>query len=179
MNDIMVDIETLGTDYDAVITQIGACCFDRYSGEVGAEFLCNVDIDSQLRLNRVVSGGTIKFWFDQPKKNVTWIKNTVSFTRALNDLYIWIKAKSYKRTTNFWSHATFDFPILCSAYNMIEHKLPFSYRNLRDIRTLVDLSNIKRTKVKEVKTHNALDDCVRQVKYCVECFNKLKGKNDE
>ncbi len=63
-----------------------------------------------------------------------------------------------------------------NAYKLIGKKPPFHYRCARDIRTLVDLANLRYEPKGDEKTHNALEDCERQVKYCVECFNRLKGK---
>ncbi len=79
-----------------------------------------------------------------------------------------------KKIKTVWSHATFDFPIVSNAYKVCNLNLPFHYRTARDIRTLVDLSNLDYNKEKEDKTHNALEDCLYQVKYCVKCFNQLR-----
>jgi len=71
-------------------------------------------------------------------------------------------------------HADFDIPILANAYRVLGQRLPFHYRYIRDIRTLVDLSKLPYNKPDKPKDHNALNDCLYQVKYCVECFNTLK-----
>jgi len=60
--------------------------------------------------------------------------------------------------------------------------LPFHYRQTRDIRTLTHLAGHQRNESTidpKDKTHNALEDCLYQVKYCVECFNKLKENQNE
>ncbi len=43
MRDCMIDFETLGTGPDAAIIQVGACYFDRVTGEIGATFKRNFD----------------------------------------------------------------------------------------------------------------------------------------
>jgi len=48
---------------------------------------------------------------------------------------------------------------------------------MKDIRTLVEIANVAPQKTERVGiAHNALDDCLFQVKYCVRCFKKLKGE---
>jgi len=172
MKDIMIDVETLGTAPGSVVTQIGAVYFDRDTGELGSEMLVNLNIDDCLNAGLVVDGGSLKFWFDQPRENASFTKNAVPLTKGLQTLRDFYDGKAL-----VWSHATFDFPILHSAYRAIGQKLCFPYRNLRDIRTLVDLSNRPFTKDKDgdPKNHNGLDDCKYQVKYCVECFNILRA----
>ena len=83
-----------------------------------------------------------------------------------------------KHSIYLWSHATFDAVILQNAFRVCGVKSPFPYKNFRDIRTLTDLAqlDLKKTftdKSGPQKDHNALHDCVFQVKYCSECFRSL------
>jgi len=168
MIDLMVDIETLSTKPTALITQIGACYFDRYTGEVGKKFCGNISIQNGLDLGFSVDGKTIEFWLNQEGH---------SFLDNPSDLVVVLSGLSYfaKGCDRVWAHATFDFPILHNAYDVLGMKLPFPYWSTRDIRTLVDLSGVVPPKSSpEEKTHNALEDCIRQVKYCTECFKKLR-----
>ena len=55
MKDLMVDIETLGVSHDSVITQIGACYFDRNTGEIGAKFIANIDLSSCTKCFRLIN----------------------------------------------------------------------------------------------------------------------------
>ena len=170
--DIMIDIETLGTRNDSVITQIGACYFNRDTGEIGDKCTLNVEINSCLERGLTVTGGSIKFWLER-KENATFLKKPMSLTKALSYFGTFINKK-----LPIWYHATFDPIILASAYQAVGQGVPYSYRNLRDIRTLVDLAGIKYKKDKneDPKSHDALDDCLYQVKYCVECFKALRNK---
>jgi len=171
MKDLMLDIETLDTKPTAVITQVGACYFDRKTGEIGKTFLRNLKVDEAIKWGLTVSWQTIKWWFEQEERS--WMENPMVFTKALGELHPFAKKAKY-----VWSHSTFDIPILANAYNIIGSYLPFHYRMTRDIRTLTHLAGHQRNESSadpKDKTHNALDDCIYQVKYCVECFNKLKG----
>jgi len=178
MNDLMVDIETLGTKSNSVITQIGAVFFDRYTGKTGEELSINIQIQDCLDKGLQVDAGAIKFWLGQTGRS--FLKEPVALQTALDSL-----RKHYKlhKDVLVWAHATFDFPILANAYEVIKQGFAFLYKNLRDIRTLVDLAKLDYKKFKEdgakdPKTHNALSDCLYQVKYCVEAFNKLRKERN-
>jgi len=173
MKDIMVDIETLGTANNSVVTQIGAIYFNRYTGELGKELLVNIQIQDCLNKGLQVDAGSIKFWFEQPERS--FLDRPTTLMDALQQL------RDFHNIDNkalVWAHSTFDFPILHNAYRKVGQGFCFPYRNLRDIRTLVDLSGIKYKKGSsgDPKTHNALDDCKHQVKYCTEAFNKIYEK---
>lgn len=167
-NDLMIDIETLSTSYNAVITQIGACYFDRETGEIGKEFSANIQIQDCLNKGLEVRGDTIKFWLLQEGR--TFLNNPETLNQVLAKLRYFYDGKA-----KVWAHATFDFPILANAYKVVGEGFPLPYRNLRDIRTLTDLAKVEHKKNGEEgpKNHNALDDCRYQVKYCVEYFNAL------
>ena len=169
MRDLMIDIETLGTGINSVITQIGACYFDRYTGTIGETFIVNIRIQDCLDKGLEVDGGAIKFWFEQSHQD--FLQAPIDLEKALGQF-----KKFCKKDINVWAHSTFDFPIIGNAYRVIKQGLPYHYRSTRDIRTLVDLSGIAYKKyVREGVHHNALDDCKFQVKYCSDCFKTLKG----
>ena len=176
MTDLMVDIETLGTDYSAVITQIGACQFDRLTGVVAETLLVNVSIQDCLNHGLTVNGGALKFWFEQPQQHYTFLANPVPLSKALQQL-----REIAAPADAIWAHATFDFPILAHACRAIGQGMFTSYIKLHDIRTLVTLAKwVRGTEPyqRHEKDHNALNDCLYQVKYCVVCFNMLKGNAD-
>lgn len=167
MKDLMLDIETLGTRPTSVICQLGACYFDRQTGEIGEKFLQNIEVGSALIAGLTIDQSTVNWWKEQDEQ--TWhtgLADIWSVLRLFSDFC--------KDVKSVWSHASFDAPIVQNAYQMCGIKPPWHYRAVKDIRTLVDLTNPEFKSDKKLKTHNALDDCLYQVKYCVECFNKLR-----
>lgn len=168
MKDLMLDLETLGTRPTSIIVQIGACYFDRHTGGIGKQFAINIDTGSCLMAGLTVDQGTIDWWRTQSNKS--WLYDIMNIQDALDEF-----SKFAKDAEAVWSHATFDAPILHNAFAVCKKKLPYHYRASRDIRTLVDLSGVEYKVEKDAVTHNALEDCIRQVEYCVKCFNKLKG----
>jgi len=172
MKDLMLDIETMGLSPTAAPVQIGACYFDRYTGEIGDTFLENIQLKSSMENWELsVDASTILWWIKQ-EKNRSWVREGQPLMNVLLYFQTFIKDAKY-----FWSHSTFDIPILVNAYNVTRMSLPFHYRQTRDIRTLTHLAGYQRNESKadpNDNTHNALADCLYQVKYCVECFRKLK-----
>lgn len=172
MKDLMLDIETMGNRSTSAILQIGSCYFNRYTGEIGDTFIEQISLTNSLKWGLSVDASTIQWWMKQ--KDKSWLDNSKSLQCVLFNFVEFAKTAEY-----YWSHSTFDIPILVNAYNVVGTKLPFHYRATRDIRTLTHLAGHQRNESKvdpDDKTHNALDDCIYQVQYCVECFNKLKER---
>lgn len=170
MKDVMLDIETLGTRPTSMIVQIGACYFDRKTGQIGGEF--SVNIKHSFDDWRFTSDPeTVQWWQEQSQEAYDAVFNGegVPIERALFDLAHFLKAAEY-----MWSHATFDIPILTNSLEICSIKNPVHYRGMRDIRTLMDLAQHRSEKVREGIHHNALDDCRFQVAYVVEALNKIK-----
>ena len=179
MTDLMLDIETLGCRPTSVITQLGACLFDRKTGERGDSFIRNIDVADSLMAGFTIDKETVDWWRQQPDEYKTWITDCVHPKEALTEFTEFCKKHKPK---GVWSHATFDIPILFNAYTITNIDVPFHYRVCRDIRTLVDIATLSKKSKKTIqerqakKTHNALDDCVRQIEYCTLCFTMIKNE---
>jgi hypothetical protein len=171
MKDIMIDIETLGTRSTSAIVQIGACYFDRKTGEIGEEFSMNSNCGG--RLSFTTDDSTLEWWKEQSKE----AKKSV-FGDPVHEIEDVLEAlsKFLKKGKYLWSHATFDIPIICHAYDVCGMKMPIHYRSMRDIRTLMDLADHTSEIVREGIHHNALDDAKYQAQYCAEAMQKLLGK---
>lgn len=165
----MLDLETLGTNYGAVITQIGACYFDRYTGEIGEKFQVNIDMEDSVREGFKIEPGSVLFWFDQPKK--TFLENGLPVRIAMK-LY----GRFVRRAECVWSHATFDFGMIQDACHRLGMEQVMKYRVTKDIRTLMELADIHKDDENSSRenAHDALADCLYQVNYCVKAFNKIK-----
>lgn len=167
MKDLMIDIETLDTKSTAIIVQIGACYFDRETGIVGKKFLVSIDIKSCLEKGMSYSEGTMLWWFQQDK--ITFMEARGSIDCALSEL-----SRFADNAKKIWCHTTFDIPILQNAFEVCKLKTPWHFTDARDIRTLADLSGIKRTiDTVHEKTHDALEDCLYQVEYCTDYFKEI------
>ena len=176
MTDVMLDLETLGNGKNACIVQIGACYFNRKTGEIGDTFSCNVDARTSVKTGAEIDADTVYWWLSQSKEAID------SFTKApLEDLISCMHSLNdfLSKADAIWSHATFDFVIISETYKRLGIKPKFKYKAARDIRTLTDLAQNNDRPAREGVHHNALDDCKFQVKYCVIALNKLKGLNEK
>ena len=170
MANIMMDIETLGTNFNAVVLQITMVKFN-WDKSITSRITVNISIEEQLIKGRTIDESTVNWWKEQ-KSDVfeSCIKEQKKPLEALNEL---------KRFVNYddvvWSHATFDAPIVASLFNDFGIRVPWKYTNARDIRTLIDMSEINLNDYNwEKKTHNSNDDCEFQIDYCCDAYNSIK-----
>lgn len=172
MTDVMLDFETFGNGKNACIVQVGAAYFDRKTGEVGKTFSYNIDAKSSVLSGAQIDADTIYWWLSQDREAIESITKgeLVSIEKAMTELNQFLA-----EATNLWSHATFDYVILSETLKRMNIKPTFKYSIARDIRTLTDLAKVDTKALlfdKGIK-HNAIDDCLFQIKYCVDCFKKL------
>lgn len=172
MRDVMLDLETLGNGKDKCVCQIGACYFDRETGEIGRTLKINVDAGSHVKHGAQLDAQTVYWWLSQSKEAQASIlaDPKVDVIQAFNELNEFLKdAKA------IWSHATFDFVTIQETFKQLGIKPLFHYRVARDLRTVVDLGKVTVNKLlREGIHHDALEDCKFQVKYCVAALNKIK-----
>lgn len=167
MKDLMLDLETFGTSKNACIVQLGACYFDRRTGQIGQELKMNIDAAS----NGDIDAATVYWWLGQGGAAIKGIVASprLSIGEALHRFNLFAAASE-----RIWSHSTFDFPILSEAYKSRGVVPAFTYWGARDIRTLLDLAGVNpKAYVNTGTPHDALDDAKIQVKYCVDAFNIL------
>ena len=174
MNNIMIDIETLSTEFDAVILSIAAVRFDLKTGDRSSEDLyIRIDKQSCADVGLKIDPDTIDWWLNQEDKaRQEFLKNDdrSALKEALKDLSNFIL-----ETDKVWSNgATFDLVILRSAYKACKLKLPWEFYNERDVRTLSDLiPTIKENEPFVGTKHNPLFDCMNQIKYCSKVYQQL------
>jgi hypothetical protein len=184
MNDISIDLETLGTAYNAPILSIGAQLFDRDTGKLGATFYRKVDMDDAMRFGQV-AGSTIRWWMEQSDAARSEFKHTdgaVSLTAATSSFCSWVVSVSKVEHVRLWGNgATFDLGILEYAILQtgVAKSLPCRYYNMRDMRTTLDDAfngDAKRAGVKRTGTHhNALADATYQAQVIAACRMKIGG----
>ena len=171
---MMLDFETFGNGKYAAIAQIGACYFDRLTGEIGKTFKMNVDAATSTDCGAEIDASAVYFWLEQSAEARKSLleEPRVTIYNALTELNSFLESG-----TTIWSHATFDFVILTESLKRLKIDPKFSYRAARDIRTLMDLVGFDLKKFGRTGVHHdALDDCLHQVKYCVEAFRIIEKR---
>lgn len=172
MKDVMLDLETLGTRHSALILQIGACRFDRMTGEIGETFLRNVKA-GDLHDKFTTDYETIQWWMGQSQD--ARLSLAADRTDPLKEALIDLASFLWGDDVLIWSHATFDMPILQNAFEVAGVRWPIPFRNARDLRTLVDLAKYTARLERGGTHHNALDDAKFQAAYASDAFRKLYG----
>lgn len=170
----MVDLETFGTTNNAIITAIGACFFDPTTATIGQEFYVNVDANDGLRRGFQLDINTLYWWCKQSAQAGEALSNPtpVPVDTALYQFAAFIQENRQKHLA-VWSHATFDAVVLTNAYNRVNIKLPFHYRDAKDIRTLHYLIGDVDVGEFEGARHNALADARHQAKYVSAMLQKF------
>ena len=163
LTDIMIDLETLATTPDAQILSIGAVRFDPFGKDIQdpqmTKFYCRVDIDSCDALGLVASDATIEWWSQQSKEAQDEAFNPtdrVHIKDAMEQLY-----KFCWGAKRVWANgACFDIVICEHVFRKIGKAIPWSFWQVRDVRTAFDLGiNPNRP---PVLAHHALEDAWNQ-----------------
>lgn len=173
MTDLMADLETLGTKPGCVIVSIGAVRFDRdgdgWATDTAHEFYARVSIEDCLRCGLSASGSTIEWWMQRAAK---WPPPTDALPLSVA-LLCFSKFIELGAPPRIWAHgATFDPPILVSAYDAVSLPVPWSYRQVRDTRTLFDEAGLDY----RTEAHHALDDARAQARAVQAARRKLQGR---
>lgn len=168
MNDLMIDLETLGTTPDAAIVSIGAVWFDPRSDELGDEFYRVLELEQRRRIDP----NTVRWWMDQSSdaRRVFTTMNREPLASALSALETFIF--SNPDDPRVWSQgASFDVVLLEDAYRQFEMTPPWKFWDIRDTRTVYDLAgNDERG---AAVAHHALEDAKAQARRVQRCYAAL------
>lgn len=183
MNNVMIDLETLAFDYDAVFPTIGACLFEPTTGEIGETFYRVIDWQSALDFGRTVDQKVLKWWMAQePEAKAEILKDGDTIEQVLFDFGQWLPDDAI-----VWGNGpTFDIAKLETAYTKYLgiDMIPWEFHAIRCCRTIRDLcdpmitpQSIPFTGIK----HHALHDAIHQAKYVSAMWQWLRptqGKNN-
>lgn len=187
-HDVMLDIETLGTDTNAVVLSIGAVKFrldtrdnqDTLDDE-SRSFYAVLDIEDQTRRGRKSDPNTIEWWQTQSRKARSVFNEEGEEVQGV----VAALGSFLKNVRRVWGNGNmFDNAIVQSLFDDYDEDYPVHYTGDLDLRTLTYIFNsikkaIKRTVRPSVKfkgtVHNALDDAKRQVMEAQSMFSFLQG----
>ena len=182
---VMIDLETLSTQNDAAIIEIGAVEFNKETGETGETFNVLIEPSEWCKNNRHVDGETIQWWFsqsDEARKRFIEKQEGIEYCnlhRALMALKYFIMdcdtVDDDKNVVVWGNGIGMDISILENAYNYFDMKIPWDFRSVNDVRTIVALKpDIKKNyKWKNGVKHSAVADCKHQIQYMVETIKQL------
>lgn len=175
MQDVMLDIETMGNSPRAVMLSIGAVFFG--NGELGEEFYVRVDADSCVRAGLVMDVDTVMWWMRQGEEARASLASEGYPLKEALDTFAWfIGARGLGGVADHvrvWGNgAAFDNVILGSGYRALRAPQPWKFWNDRCYRTVKELNrHVPLEKEKRVGVHHhALDDAKSQALHLMEIF---------
>lgn len=177
MTDVMVDIETTGTNpqYGNII-QIAAVQFNFDTGEIGPAF----DRCLAFAPNRFWSESTRRWWLDQKPGILSGIIDRMEDPGAVMRDYQQFVLNS-GRQLRFWSRGSFDWAFVSSYCEQYELEMPHKFWEARELRSY--LAGLRGTAeepdmkwcANTVKgdAHNALFDVVVQLKQLFSAKDRI------
>jgi hypothetical protein len=190
--ELMLDLETLGTNAQAPVISIGAVLFDPratnsfdYLRE--RSFYSSINIEDAVNICGNVDGGTVQWWFQQTDAAIKRLVNGEQehLGEAIQKLFQYSHARTTRQPewhrnmpvpTNVWAKdPDFDCVILRSAAVKTKVLFPFHFANTRSVRTIQELAwpdgDVPR--LHEGVAHDARDDAIAQAMTVQAAYREL------
>ncbi len=168
---LSIDLETLGTAPGSVILSIGAVAFDPVWGVMAAPFYANLEVVPQQVALLKIDPDTVAWWAEQSAEARGRLEvGIMSPSIALHDLAAYWDRYGCRYP---WGHgAGFDVTLLEELHRAFSHTVPWDFRNVRDLRTLLDLSGVRVNRDKGL-LHDAADDARNQAEAVIAAYRAL------
>ncbi|QLH63072.1 3'-5' exonuclease [Serratia symbiotica] len=182
MNNIMIDIETLGKKRGCPVLSIAAVQFDLQTGSVGETFYERMSCDAALTYG-LPEISTLEWWDKQSNEaRDAAFNGTRPPVSVAAELRAFLQRTGGGRCIPWGNGSVFDITILEGWFDRVDPQVdargddiyPWKFWNIADLRTLVSLSGIN---VKTIpfagEKHNALADALHQVKIAHAAWRQL------
>ena len=175
---IVVDLETLSTQPNALVLSIGAVALTKFGAPViGGNFYVALKQAEQGAV-RHISQSTVDWWERQSiEAQQAAYKPTVctSFVEdALDGFSDWIESIADPKQVLLWGNGcSFDNVILASLYDAWHRARPWSFWNDRDMRTVTGLMPALKLLPFEGIKHHALHDAKHEAAQLSQAILKL------
>ncbi len=166
MNNVMLDLETMGTGNNAAIIAIGAV---RFNKDITDRFYQVIDLGSCIDAGLEIDPSTVMWWMrqsDDARKQFD--RPNVTLQTALVRFSAWVKDNA-----KMWGNGSdFDNVILANAYKKCFLELPWKFYDNRCYRTIKNMN--PGIKMERTGTyHCALDDAESQAKHLMQILSAL------
>lgn len=178
MKNLMIDLETLSTDTSAAILSIGACIFDPATRVIEpCEFYEELGLSAALsQAGRSADSDTLLWWMNRgPEAKKVLSAEPRHLSPVLDMLSKYVLRSSPEAV---WSNGSnFDIAILEHAFSQAGIRVPWHFRDIRDVRTIVSLGRAigaDKNDIEFVGTpHHALHDARYQADYVSYIYQAL------
>lgn len=172
--DVMIDIETLGTQPGCAILSIGILEFCPKTAKFGREIEMVLDGQDQLDKGATVSMGTIEWWIREAA--AVWPR----LGKTRDEMWQWNTALAQvvdfcRGRERIWAQGPhFDMAILNSSWKLLgcEGDCIEEHWKVRDCRTIAEVAGVYAKRVKG-QHHNALQDCRAQANAVIQAWGKM------
>lgn len=174
INQLVLDIETLGKSNTPIITQIGAVVFNTEQG-IFDQFHIRINPGSCQEIGLTMDVSTVLWWLKQSDAARAEFEKgpQVSIQGALDGLSEFCKRHLSKESGVWGNGVAFDNVILTNAYRLAGKELPWKFWQDRCYRTIKAL--LKSIPVDDYGVaHNGLDDAIKQANHLIK-IHKLTG----
>lgn len=180
MQDLMIDLETLGTEPGAPVISLGAVFFDLKTKQLGNSFYMVLDVSEQIKRGRKPDGDTIKWWMTQEDAAKKVFHEKAKPAELVLQMFIdWYatgggtpRVLPVKDRAFVWGNgSTFDISIMENLFRDYELALPWGYNKAMDVRTFKRFMGKGEQIKKSGTAHNALDDAISQANYVMENYS--------
>lgn len=171
---LMIDLETLGTNPNCVVTQIGWALFDPKAQDMITESGCfYLSPAEQIKRGRSVTWDTIAWWLGQNEHARNKMANSQTAESVTETLGNFINNFDWATIEGVWGHgATFDITIMEDLLYDYAYKSPWKYNAVRDTRTLFALRSHDKLPKSEM-SHDAEEDAIVQAKHVQKIYHSL------
>lgn len=188
-SNVVLDLETLGTEPGCKIIQIGAVSFqvkpEDKSLLVLDTFNALIKRHSEKQSLFQEEADALAFWARQPASAQEVISTgNEDITEAIERFTIWLAAQrnhNPQKHLNLWGNSpSFDCVLLKHVITKLGYAVPWQFYEEFDIRTIYNLyKQIKnedpKAKIKRQHAHDAVGDCIFQIQYLLPCIEKMFG----
>lgn len=169
---IMIDIETLDTVPSAAIVQVAIVEFNSKTARIGSIYFANIKDDCYGNISRTESEQTLKWWEAKKEQYQEIQSHTINLDECVKAIELFFKCINGNEHIVYANPPGFDLTILKDVFSQYDLKIPWNPWNERCLRTMKKqypelIENIQF----EGKKHNAIDDCLHQIKQVVAIEN--------
>ena len=173
LDQIMIDIETLGTGPDAAILAIGAVAFNFDLPDTEC-FYRRIKLESAMDHGGTVDASTIQWWMAQPEiaRKELFSGEGQEIETVLNSFCLFINNLPI---TQIWANPpSFDLVILKSAADRVQIGMGlWNHRKERCYRTIAQTVGLGIIRIPPTIPHHALHDALAQTLHLKQIFASL------
>lgn len=177
-DNVMIDLETLGTKPGCVVMSIGAVYFDPITGELGPEFYVVINSEDSLDRGLKAETQTMAWWSRQNEESANIIDESyfskITLPEALNQFSRFLREYDWQKTKVWGNGSDFDNAILSACYSVVGQIPPWEFWNNRCYRTMKNLVPYIKIQQRSGIYHNALDDARTQAIHLAEINQHIR-----